>query len=278
MSEHKMNIMQIDVEPWYCGLDSSEWSSQEDRVVENTIQVLNILKEFTAKATFFVLGYVAENHSCLVERIQEEGHEIASHGYYHVPLTKQSPSEFEKDLVLSLNLLKKISATAILGYRAPSFTVVDKTLWAIEILKKNGLKYDSSVFPVKTHLYGVPDAPRFPYHISSKNIKIDALGENFLEVPLSTYEIPLIGRNLPIAGGFYLRFFPYFFIKHAVRKINKMDKPAVCYLHPWELDPKQPRVSQLSWYHYYRLSATKEKFRKLLKDFKFTSVKEYFQV
>jgi len=278
MAEHKMNIMQIDVEPWYCGLDSSEWSSQEDRVVQNTIQVLNILKEFTAEATFFVLGYVAENHPCLVERIQEEGHEIASHGYYHAPLTKQSPSEFEKDLVLSLNLLKKISATTILGYRAPSFTVVDKTSWAIDILKKNGLKYDSSIFPVKTHLYGVPDAPKFPYRISSKNIKIDDPEENFLEVPLSTYKIPLIGRNLPIAGGFYLRFFPYFVIKHAIRKINEMDKPAVCYLHPWELDPKQPRVSQLSWYHYHRLSATKEKFKKLLKDFKFTSVKEYFQL
>lgn len=269
--------MQIDVEPWYCNLPPTDWNYYEDRVVKNTVQTLNILKEYNAKATFFILGYVAENHPILLERIQKEGHEIASHGYNHISIKKQSPSEFEKDLIKSIKILE-MKSNKLLGYRAPQFSIVKETSWAIDILKKNGLKYDSSIFPVKTHLYGVPDAPRFTYHISSEKIEVDSPEEKFLEVPLSTYNIPLIGRNLPIAGGFYLRFFPYFFIKHSIRKINNMGKPAVCYIHPWELDPNQPKISQLPWYHYYNLSHTENKLRKILEDFKFTSVKEYYNL
>jgi polysaccharide deacetylase family protein (PEP-CTERM system associated) len=161
-----------------------------------------------------------------------------------------------------------------MGYRARQFSVSKKTSWAIDILKKNGLKYDSSVFPVKTPLYGVPDAPLYPYHIASSNIKRDNPEEDFLELPLSVYRIPIIHKNIPVAGGFYLRFFPYLFIKHAIKIINnKMNQPAIIYIHPWEFDPEQPRISDHKWYHYYRLSKTEQKFRKLLKDFKFTSVR-----
>ena len=271
-----INILTIDVEDYYQDTEFKNWKSYEDRVVQNTHKILNILSETNTKATFFVLGYVAEHFPELVENIKDEKHEIATHGYCHTPITQQTPSEFEEDLLKSIRILESVTNERIFGYRAREFTIVEKTSWAIDILKKNGLKYDSSVFPVKTHLYGVPDAPLYPYHIKSSNIERDNPEEDFLELPLSVYRIPIIHKNIPVAGGFYLRFFPYLFIKHAIKIINKMNHPAIIYIHPWEFDPKQPRISDHKWYHYYRLSKTEQKFRKLLKDFRFTSVREYF--
>lgn len=273
----KINILQIDVEDWYCDLDIKQWGAYEDRVVQNTNKILAMLKKEKVKATFFVLGYVAEHFPQLVKNIANEGHEVASHGYNHKPLTKQTPSEFEEDLLKSLKILKEIIGEEVWGYRAPQFTVVEKTSWAINILKKNGLRYDSSIFPVKTPLYGVPDAPLFPYRISSANIKRDNPKEDFLEFPLSVYRIPIIKKNVPIAGGFYLRFFPYGFISYAIKKINEKNQSAICYLHPWELDSQNPRISALKWYHYYRLGSTEKKFKQLLKNFKFTSTKGFIQ-
>lgn len=275
--EENINILQIDVEDWYCDLDFEDWNLYENRVVQNTEKILSILKETQSKATFFILGYVAEKFPDLVKKIKKEEHEIASHGYNHKPVTQQSPIEFEKGLLKSNAVLEKITGEKVLGYRAPQFTVVEKTAWAIAILKKIGLKYDSSIFPVKTHLYGVPEAPLFPYHISSSDIKKEEPAENFLEIPLSVYKIPLINKNIPIAGGFYLRFFPYFIIYRAIKKINQLNHPAVCYLHPWEIDDGQPRIKKLKWYHYYNLSNTEKKFKKLLKDFKFTSTKNWIE-
>lgn len=270
------NILQVDVEDWYCDLDIKDWEFQEDRVVVATNKVLDIVKEANMHATFFVLGYVAERHPELVSRIKNERHEIATHSYAHRPITKESPQSFQEDLLKSIEILERISGEKILGYRAPQFSIIEKTSWAIDILKQAGLKYDSSIFPVKTHLYGVPHASLFPYHISSSNIAIDDQTEDFLEIPLSVYEIPSTSIKIPVAGGFYLRFFPYSFIKYALRKINKQNQVAVCYIHPWELDPQHPKISSLSWYHYWRLSSTEKKFRKLLKNFKFTSVTNYF--
>jgi len=273
-----MNILQIDVEDWYMDIDIKYWCDYEDRVVENTHKVLNILGEADTHATFFIVSYVAEHFPELVLKIKAENHEIASHGYAHIPLTKQTPEEFEADFCKSLQILEGITGDKILGYRAPEFTVSEKTSWAIDIMQRYGLEYDSSVFPVKTHLYGMPDAPLFPYQISSANIKADNPGEDFLEIPLSVYKLPLIGKNLPVAGGFYLRFFPYSFIKRAIEKINRQNQPAVCYLHPWELDQNQPRIKSLGWYHYWRLSSTEAKFRKLLEDFKFTSTRRWIEL
>ena len=235
--------------------------------------MLDILKEVNTFATFFVLGYVAEHYPELVKRIKDEGHEIAAHGYSHRPILKETPQSFEDDLLKSIEILEGISGENVLGYRAPQFSVIEETSWAIDILKRAGLKYDSSVFPVKTRLYGVPRAPLFPYHISSSNIMIDDLAEDFLEIPLSVYQVPGMSVNIPVAGGFYLRFFPYPFIKYALRKINKQNQVAVCYIHPWELDHQHPRIPSLAWYHYWRLSSTERKFRQLLRDFQFTSVR-----
>ena len=275
MSQDKQitNILTIDVEDWYMDTDISMWDSYEDRVVESTRKILKILDEANTKATFFVVGYVAEHYPELIEEIKVRGHEIGTHGYSHTSIRKQKPSEFEEDLLKSIKILEDITKEKVKGHRACQFSIVEETSWAIDILKKNGLKYDSSIFPVKTHLYGVPDAPLFPYHISSSNIKTNNnSGEVFLEFPLSVYRIPVVHKNIPVAGGFYLRFFPYCFIKHAMNRINKLGQPAIVYVHPWEFDPKQPRVKELKCFHYYRLGSTERKFKKLLKDFKFSSI------
>ena len=277
MRNRATNILTIDVEDWYMDIDISTWDSYEDRVVQSTEKILEILDETNTKATFFVVGYVAEHHPELIEDIKDKGHEIATHGYCHTSIKKQTPSEFEEDLLKSIGILEDITKDKIRGHRACEFSIGEETSWAIDILKKNGLKYDSSIFPVKTHLYGVPDAPLYPYHISSSNITIDNPEDDFLEFPLSVYKIPVVHKNIPIAGGFYLRLFPYWFIKHAMKKINKMGQPAIFYIHPWEFDPKQPRIKELKWFHYYNLSNTEKKFRRLLNDFEFTSIRAWLE-
>ena len=144
-------------------------------------------------------------------------------------------------------------------------------------MRKIGLKYDSSIFPFKIYKYGVPEAPIFPYYISKKDIKLKDPKDNFLEFPLSVYKIPIIKKNIPIAGGFYLRFFPYNFIYYCIRSINRKNHPAIIYTHPWEFDPYHPRINSIVWYNYYRLNATEKKFRHLLNDFKFTSIQNWIE-
>ena len=268
------NILTIDVEDWYMDLDISTWHLYEHRVVKNTNKILNILSETNTKATFFVLGFVAEHFPELIEDIKDKGHEIATHGYSHTSIKKQTSTEFEKDLLKSIRILEKITKSGIKGHRACEFSIVEETSWAIDILKKNNLKYDSSVFPVKTHLYGVQDIPLRPYYISSLDIRENYPKDCFLEIPLSSYNIPILHKGIPVTGGFYFRAMPYWFISHAIKKINKTNRPIIFYAHPWEFDPEQPRIDELKWYHYYRLSSTETKFKKLLKDFKFTSIQE----
>lgn len=269
------NILTIDVEDWYMNIDISMWDLYENRIVESTNKLIELLNESNTEATFFILGYVADHFPELVEIIKDEGHEIATHGYNHKMITKQGPFEFKEDLLLSIEVLEKITGDKVMGYRAPWFTIMEETAWAIDVLKEIGLRYDSSVFPVKTYRYGLPNAPLFPYHISEMNLKVDNTEGDFLELPLSVYKIPVVNKNIPVSGGFYLRIFPYWFIKHAIKKINKMGQPAIIYIHPWELDPRQPRIKELEWHHYYRLESTERKFKKLLNDFKFSSIRDY---
>jgi polysaccharide deacetylase family protein (PEP-CTERM system associated) len=269
-----MNILQVDVEDWYCDLDTGEWDKYEPRVVKATERILSILNETGNRATFFILGFVAERFPEVVKKIDSEGHEVASHGYSHRRIMDQTPEEFREDVRRSIDVLEKIAGKKVRGYRAPQFTVVKETLWALEILKSEGLEYDSSVFPVKTPLYGIPDSPLFPYRVESD---MSTSGDDFLEIPLSVYKIPLLGKNIPVAGGFYLRFFPYFFIRHALKKLNRLGNVAICYIHPWDLDPGKPRIDSLHWYHYYRLKSTEQKFRRLMQDFKFISTREWIE-
>ncbi|OLS14500.1 MAG: polysaccharide deacetylase [Promethearchaeota archaeon CR_4] len=271
------NILSIDVEDWYCDLNHGTWKFLEDRIVQNTEHILKILKRKNIGATFFVLGYFADKHPELIKEIVENNHEIGSHGYNHVAITQQTPNQFKEDVVRSFVVLEKITGEKVWGYRAPFFTLVENTAWAIDVLKSLGLRYDSSIFPFKIYKYGVPDAPLFPYHISSKNIKKNSPNEKFLEIPLSVYQIPIIRKNIPIAGGFYLRFFPSQFISYGIRQINKTRNPAILYTHPWEFDPNHPRINSIVWYNYYRLSSTEKKFEKLLSKFKFTSIRNWLE-
>ncbi len=269
------NILTIDVEDWFMDLDSSTWNNFESRVEKNTNKILKILEDSNNKATFFVLGYVGEQFPELIKDIYQRGHEIATHGYDHKGIGYQTPQQFEEDLTKAIKTLENIVKTKIDGYRACNFSLSKDTAWAIDIMKKNNLKYDSSVFPIKTPFYGISDAPIYPYRICSSNITKDSPEDTFLELPLSTYRLPLIHMNIPIAGGFYLRLFPYWFIKNLIKNMNKKNLEYICYLHPWELDPDQPRIKDLEWYHYYRLKTTEKKFIKLVNDFRFTSVKEW---
>ena len=272
--DRMINIMTIDLEDWYQDVELKNWDHYEDRIVQNTNKLLSLLDETNANATFFVLGYNAERFPELIENINKN-HEIATHGYDHTPLLKQTPTKFEKELTKSIKILERITKEKIIGYRAPIFSVVQETSWAIDILKKH-VKYDSSIFPVKTPLYSNPKASRFPYRLSSLDTKMDGKGD-FFEFPPATYRIPILRKNIPIAGGFYLRLFPYRWIKYGIESVNREKQPAVCYLHPWEIDPKQPKIESYKWWHYYNLDKTEKRFRRLLRDFKFISIKEYLE-
>jgi polysaccharide deacetylase family protein (PEP-CTERM system associated) len=272
-----MNILTVDVEDWYHDLNPSLWRSCEDRVVGNTKRILRLLDKHDYSATFFVLGCVAERFPKLVEQIEDKEHEVATHGYLHVPINNWSRLRFENDLRKSISILENITQRRILGHRASHFSINNETAWAIDILKKNGLRYDSSIFPLRTPKYGFPQATVYPYRVSFLNIRKNDPNGNFIEFPLSTYKIPLLNIKIPIAGGFYLRFFPYWLIKTAIKKINKMGHPAVIYIHPGDLDPEKPKIKELSWIYYYNLSLAEGRFKKLLDDFSFTSIARYLE-
>lgn len=262
-----MNALSIDLEDWYHSLRESpaDWRALEDRVSLATRQLLGILKETGTRATFFVLGDVAERHPDLVREIQSDGHEVGSHGYAHQFVYRQSPEEFEADVKLSLSLLTSILGCQVLGYRAPYFSITRSSLWARPILRKLGLAYDSSVFPVINHRYGIPDAPRLPYRTA----------EGLLEVPLSTY--PLGRLNVPFCGGVYFRFLPYAVVRQMMRRLERRGEPVVFYLHPWEIDAQQPRIPLplgLKLRHYWNLAETADKLRRLLNEFRFTSIRD----
>ena len=265
------NALTVDLEEWYhiAGIDQhlgkAELGKYADRVLNNTLRLLEIFSETEAKATFFVLASLAQKFPDLIKRIDREGHEIASHGFNHDVIYNQTQDEFSRDIMDAKKLLSDIIGKNILGFRAPDFSITKKSLWAIDVLIKQGIKYDCSVFPIKHPRYGIPNAPRFPYKIK----------ENLLEFPPSTVKI--FNYNLPVAGGAYLRIFPYSIIKAAIKSLNKEGKPANIYIHPWEIDSEQPRIKMpltRHFMHYTNLSKTENKLRRLLKDFKFAPVKE----
>ena len=269
----KTNILTIDVEDWFMDAEFSTWPSYENRLSEPINKILQLLKEHNIKATFFVLGYIADTNPDLVVRIHTEGHEIGTHGYKHVPITQMTKESFSEDLHRSITALEQITGKPIAGYRACQFTIMKETAWAIDVLKRAGLQYDSSIFPVKTPLYGVPDAPLVPYPISSENLIIPDFKSEFMEFPLSIYYTPI--GTIPVAGGFYLRLFPYSLTRYFLKKINSQGKDIVFYFHPWELDPNQPVVNEFKWYHYYNLNSTHDKLKNLLRDFEFISIREW---
>lgn len=264
--------MSVDLEDYYCDLPFSTWTNYEDRVVENTKKILNLFDKYGVTATFFTLGYVAEKHPELIDDIKSRGHEISSHGYSHTDLRTMTKESFEVDLLKSLKILENVCGEKILGFRAPFFSINNKNYWVFDIMKKY-LKYDSSIFPVKTPLYGIPNAPRDIYKMSDTDPLIADSKSNFMEVPPATLKVPIFG-NIPIAGGFYLRFLPLSILKLGIRKLNKSGNSAMCYIHPKDLDPKMPRISEYSWHYYYGLNSSEKKFENMLKSFQFSSVRE----
>lgn len=266
------NIMSVDLEDYYCDLPFSQWNKFDDRVVETTQTILKLFNKYNVRATFFVLGYIVEKYPDLIEKIKSEGHELASHGYLHKDLRKMTKEEFESDLIKSLDTIRKVSKEKVLGFRAPYFSIDKKNFWTFEIMKKY-LAYDSSIFPVKTPLYGIPDAPRYMYHLSEMNPLEDDPHEKFIEIPPATLHLPILG-NIPVAGGFYLRFWPIGLLKTGIKIINKSRFPAMCYIHPKDLDPLFPRIPEYNWHYYWGLKGAIKKFESLLKDFRFETVRE----
>lgn len=272
------NAISVDVEDWYQGVvtvDFKDWSNYESRICQNIDKILALLDKRNVTATFFAVGYVAENFPEIIENITNSGHEIASHGYSHKLIYELSPDEFKNDLLKSLKVLERVTSEKVLGYRAAYFSVNKETGWAIDIMEKFGLKYDSSIFPFKTYLYGVPSAPRYPYKPSRYDITVSDPNRNFIEFPLSTYSF--LGVNIPIAGGFYLRSLPYWIIKKGIKKINDEGYPAITYIHPWEFDPNKPIIKmpfKEKIVHYYNLKRTEKTLQNLLRDFNFGPVRE----
>jgi polysaccharide deacetylase family protein (PEP-CTERM system associated) len=267
------NIMSVDLEDYFCDLPFSEWSQYPHRIIETTQVLLDLFDKHHVKATFFALGYFADKFPDLIKNIHEQGHELASHSYSHPDLRKITKNEFENDFVKSLKSIEKVTGEKVLGFRAPYFSINHKNFWVFDIMRKH-IAYDSSVFPVKTSLYGLPSAPRDIYHPAVDDVTKKDESQTFIEVPPSTYHI-FSHYNIPIAGGFYFRFFPYFFLKKGFKKLNKEKKPITFYIHPKDLDVDMPKIDSYSWHFYYGKRNIIKKFEKLLKEFEFTSIKDF---
>lgn len=266
------NILTFDLEDWYHGnfLDNGE--NNIDRLVEPTLKILKILKDTANRATFFVLGCVAEKYPDLIKKIHKQGHEIASHSFEHKLIYNRDRNEFARDIEKSVKVLENIIEDKIFGYRAPYWSLNFNTNWAWKILYQNGMTYDSSVYPYKTYLYGDSNAPRFKYNVNcDKNCSL-------LEIPPSTIEI--WGKRIPFCGGFYFRILPYWFIKWGINRINNLDKqPAVFYLHPYEIDVNKPKSSKgfrNNFILHANIKKAEKKLWRLLKDFRFVSIKEFY--
>jgi polysaccharide deacetylase family protein (PEP-CTERM system associated) len=269
-----LNALSIDVEDYFQvnafvrSVRQDQWDSYPLRVGDNTRRILDMLDEFGITATFFVLGWVAERLPALVKEIHARGHEIACHGYRHELIYNIGPDAFRTDVHRAKQLLEDQIGTRVQGYRAPSYSITGKSMWALDILIDEGFSYDSSIFPVYHDTYGVPDAPRFPYRISRPSGSIT-------EFPLTTFPLRLGGKEyrLPIAGGGYLRLLPCGLIRRAIAGINAREhQPAVLYFHPWEIDPGQPRIKaslKSRFRHYLNLEKTESKLRHLMQGLPF---------
>ena len=271
-----LNALTIDVEEHFqvhafeTVINRSDWDGYPSRVGDNTRRILHLLAEYGVHATFFVLGWVADRHPELVQEIAAAGHEIGTHGYHHELIYRQTAAEFSADLSRSLDAIGRATGgLELAGYRAPAFSITRKSLWALDILRNHGLKYDSSIYPLTAHdRYGIGDADRFGHLVR----------DDLWEFPMST--VRLGKSNWPVAGGGYFRLFPLWITRRAIRGINAEGHPAIIYLHPWEFDPSQPRVPNAPvlarFRHYVNLRKTESRLRALLQEFRFGTMCEAF--
>jgi len=272
-----INAMTVDVEDYFQVsafenyIERKTWDSLPCRVEQNTDRILALFSLKGVKATFFTLGWVAKRYPQLIQRIVSEGHELACHGLDHTRVTEQTPDEFRQDVIQSKQLLEDIGSVSVKGYRAASYSIGAKNLWALEVLGESGFVYSSSIYPVKHDLYGMPEAPRFAFEPE----KADGL----LEIPVTTVQL---GENkLPCGGGGYFRLFPYQLSKWAIKRVNQHDGQAcVFYFHPWEIDPNQPKQKGISlktrFRHYLNLNKTEHRLSQLLDDFQWNTMEQVF--
>lgn len=251
----------------------SQWSAFPSRVRQNTERVLRLLERNRCRATFFILGWVAEREPSLMHDIVQAGHEVGCHSHLHRRVHTLTPAEFREDVKRARGAIEDAAGVKVAGFRAPTFSITRESLWALEILAELGFTYDSSIFPVRHDLYGIPDAPR---GIHQRRL---ASGQMIWEVPPST--VQLAGQNLPAAGGGYLRVLPLSFTRWAIRRIHRRERrPVIIYFHPWELDPEQPRL-QAGWKsrvrHYTGLQKTEARLDKILDEGRFRPLLEMLQ-
>ncbi len=272
------NALTIDVEDYFQVsafapyIRRDEWDARECRVERNVGRILDLLAERQVHATFFTLGWIAERYPQLVRRIVDEGHELASHGYGHERASDLSEAAFTADITRAKGLLEDLSGRAVLGYRAPSFSIGTGNLWAFDVLARTGHRYSSSIYPIRHDHYGMPDSPRFAYRVGS-------IGSGLLEVPVTT--LRLLNRNLPSSGGGYFRLLPYALSRWMIDTVNRDDRQsAIFYFHPWEIDAGQPRVAGIDaktrFRHYVNIPRMEGRLRKLLGDFRWGRMDQIF--
>jgi polysaccharide deacetylase family protein (PEP-CTERM system associated) len=262
-----VNAMSVDVEDYFHAqalssqLPRAQWDGLERRVQRNTLRILSLFAEAGIKATFFVLGWVAERHPALVRRIVAGGHELASHGWDHTRVDCQTPEAFAADIGHTKRVLEDIGGVRVRGYRAATFSIGDKTPWAFSVLEDQGYAYSSSIYPVRHDLYGMPSAPRFAFY---------PLGPGRIEeYPLTS--VRMGKHNLPCGGGGYFRLLPYGLSLRAMKRVNDSDgQPCIFYFHPWEIDTEQPRITGLPWKsqlrHYTNIGTMEARLRRLVTD------------
>ncbi len=268
------NALTIDVEDYFQvsafapHIPRSDWAICECRVERNVDRILAMLDDHQTKATFFTLGWIAERYPEVIKRIVSGGHELASHGYGHERASDQGPESFFADIQVAKLILEDLAGYEVKGYRAPSFSIGEKNLWAFECLERAGYHYSSSIYPIRHDHYGMPNAPRHAHKIG-----------NLLEVPATT--LRFFNRNWPASGGGYFRLMPYGLSRWMIRRVNAVDKlPAVFYFHPWEIDSEQPRIPNISsktrFRHYVNIGQMEHRLRRLLADFSWTRMDHLF--
>jgi polysaccharide deacetylase family protein (PEP-CTERM system associated) len=269
-----INALTIDVEDYFQVtaferyIQRSDWGNYPLRAGDTTRRILDLLDEYGVKATFFVLGWIAETLTTLVQEIQRRGHEIACHGYGHELIFRIGPERFRADIRRAKHVLEDQCGQRVCGYRAPSYSITSRSLWALDILVEEGFSYDSSIFPVLHDTYGIPGAERFPHTIQTGSGPL-------VEFPLTTLPLQVGWKKLqlPIAGGGYLRLLPVGIIRRGITSINTREQqPAVIYFHPWEIDPDQPRIKagmKSRFRHYLNLQHTEGKLTQLFKTIQF---------
>ncbi len=274
-----LNILTVDLEEWFVvealidRPETTDWEKLHSTVEKNSHRLLELFQRHNVSTTWFCLGWVADRHPELIAEIEQEGHEIGCHSYYHRRIDRMTPDEFRDDTRRALEALSKGAKNRPNGYRAPSWSINDTVPWAFEILADLDFEYDSSIFPIKHDIYGMPHGPRHIHRMHLENHRI------LYEIPASTYR--LFGTNVPVGGGGFLRHSPLWYSCRVIEKLNRKNQPVVVYIHPWEIDPDPPRLNGLTAMQRYRMYGSTaifyHKLDRLLGRFEFTSMRDYLR-